>query len=47
MLFYKGLDQNYPETELSQIENLSLEKLNAYIKSHKEINQLSFSIVRN
>ena len=47
MLFYKGLDQNYPETELNQIENLSLEKLNAYIKSHEEINQLSFSIIRN
>jgi len=47
MLFYKGLDQSYPETELTLIENLSLEKLNNYIKSHEEINQLSFSIVRN
>jgi len=47
MLHYKGLEQSYPEMELELIENLSLEKLNTYIKSHDEINQLSFSIVRN
>lgn len=47
MLYYKGLEQDYPENELKQIKNLSLDKLNSYIKSHNEINQLSFSIVRN
>jgi len=47
MLFYKGQDQDYPAQELQQIEGLSLDKLNSYIKSHDEINQLSFSIVRN
>jgi len=47
MLFYKGLNQDYPQKELEQIEGLTLETLNNYIKSHKEINKLSFSIVRN
>lgn len=47
MLFYKGLEQDYPKTELDKIESLTLEKLNSYIKSHKEIKELSFSIVRN
>jgi len=47
MLFYKGLEQDYPKYELEKIESLTLEKLNNYIKSHKEINELSFSIVRN
>ena len=45
-LFYRGLEQNYNEKELEEIENLKLEDLNSYIKSHKEINKLSFSIVR-
>ena len=47
MLFYKGLNQDYPQKELERIEGLTLETLNNYIKSHKEINKLSFSIVRN
>ncbi|WP_321315648.1 pitrilysin family protein [Halarcobacter sp.] len=45
-LFYKGLSQDYNKKELEKIENLKLEALNKYIKSHKEINNLSFSIVR-
>lgn len=45
-LFYRGLDQDYTEKELKNIESLELEDLNKYIKSHKEINELSFSIVR-
>lgn len=45
-LFYKGLEQNHNEKELEKIENLSLEDLNKYIKSHDEIKKLSFSIVR-
>ena len=47
MLYYKGLEQSYPESELKQIDNLTLDKINSYIKSHNEINNLSFSIVRN
>ncbi len=47
MLYYKGLDQDYASKELEKIESLTLEKLNNYIKKHKEINNLSFSIVRN
>jgi predicted Zn-dependent peptidase len=44
-LFYKGLDQEYPKKELQMIDNLSLDELNSFIKSHKEILNLSFSIV--
>ncbi len=44
-LYYKGLDQNYPKEELKMIESLTLEDLNSFIKSHKEMLNLSFSIV--
>ncbi len=44
--FYRGLEQNHAQKELENIEKLSLKKLNQYIKSHKEITQLSYSIVR-
>lgn len=44
-LYYKGLPMDYPKKELEMIEKLSLKELNDFIKSHKEINQLSFSIV--
>ena len=44
-LHYKGLEQDYSQKELSLIENLTLEDLNTYIKSHNEINNLFFSIV--
>lgn len=44
--YYRGLDQNYPKKELDKIQNLKLDDLNKYIKSHKEINDLTFSIVR-
>lgn len=44
--YYRGLDQNYPKKELDKIQNLKLDDLNKYIKSHKEINNLTFSIVR-
>ncbi len=44
-LFYKGLPQDYPKKELEMISNLSLEELNNFISSHKEILNLSFSIV--
>ncbi|XPV70054.1 MAG: M16 family metallopeptidase [Halarcobacter sp.] len=45
-LFYKGLEQDYTQKELENIENLKLEDLNNYIESHKEIINLSYSIVR-
>ncbi len=45
-LFYRELSQDYPQKELENIENLKLEDLNNYIKSHKEIKNLSYSIVR-
>ncbi|MFW2600832.1 M16 family metallopeptidase [Aliarcobacter butzleri] len=45
-LYYRGLDQDYSKKELEKIQNLKLEDLNNYIKSHKEINNLTFSIVR-
>ncbi len=45
-LFYRGLEQDYPKSELEKIENLKLKNLNTYIKSHTEINNLSFAIVR-
>ncbi|MCG3650648.1 insulinase family protein [Aliarcobacter butzleri] len=45
-LYYRRLDQDYSKKELEKIQNLKLEDLNNYIKSHKEINNLTFSIVR-
>ncbi|MDN5063536.1 M16 family metallopeptidase [Aliarcobacter butzleri] len=45
-LYYRGLDQDYSKKELEKIQNLKFEDLNNYIKSHKEINNLTFSIVR-
>jgi len=44
-LYYKGFPFDYPKTELEKIENLSLEDLNKFIKEHKEIEQLTFTIV--
>lgn len=45
-LYYRGLNQNYSAEQLKKIDNLKLVDLNNYIKSHNEINDLSFSIVR-
>ncbi len=45
-LYYRGLDQSYPQRELDLIQNLKLEDLNRFIKSHDEINNLTFAIVR-
>jgi predicted Zn-dependent peptidase len=44
-LYYKGYDQNYPEQELNMINNLTVDELNNFIKSHKEISKLSFAII--
>ncbi|CAA6806426.1 MAG: Zinc protease-like protein [uncultured Campylobacterales bacterium] len=43
--FYKGYDEDHHEKELRLIEKLSLDNLNTFIKEHKEINELYFSIV--
>ena len=45
-LYYRGLEQDYSKKELEKIQNLELKDLNDYIKSHNEINNLTFSIVR-
>jgi zinc protease len=45
-LYYRGLEPDYSKKELEKIQNLKLEDLNSYIKSHDEINNLTFSIVR-
>ncbi|MEA1913884.1 MAG: pitrilysin family protein [Campylobacterota bacterium] len=45
-LYYKGLPLDYPKTELKKIEQITVKELNAFIKKHDEINQLSFSIVK-
>ena len=45
-LYYRGLESDYSKKELEKIQNLELADLNNYIKSHNEINNLTFSIVR-
>jgi len=44
-LYYKNLAFDYPKKELDMISKLSLDDLNSFIKKHKEIEKLSFSIV--
>jgi predicted Zn-dependent peptidase len=44
--YYRGLEPNFAQIELDKIQALSLDELNAFIKSHQEIEKLSFSIVR-
>ncbi|WP_343354074.1 pitrilysin family protein [Helicobacter mastomyrinus] len=43
--YFRGLSLDNHKRELALIKDLSLEELNAYITSHKEILQMSFSIV--
>lgn len=45
--FYRGLELGYSKKELELIEKLTLEELNEFITSHKEIIKLTFSIVTN
>lgn len=47
MLYYRGLKQDYPKIELDKIASLDLDDLNSFIKSHDEIKNITFSIVRN
>jgi predicted Zn-dependent peptidase len=43
--YYEGFKLGHSKEELEKIEKLSLDELNSFVKSHKEINNLSFSIV--
>ncbi len=43
--YYNGFGLGYYKRQLDLIEKLTLEDLNDFIKKHKEINDLSFSIV--
>ncbi len=45
--YYYGLGEGYYQKELELIENTSLDELNNFIREHKEINNLSFSILTN
>ena len=45
MEYYKGQDLGHSLKELELIKNLKLKDLNKFIKEHKEILELSFSIV--
>ena len=44
-LYYKGLSFDYPKQELELIQNLELDELNKFIKKHKEMANLSYSII--
>ncbi len=45
MEFYKGKELGSSAQELEKIKNLKLKDLNAFIKKHTEINDLSYAIV--
>jgi len=45
MEYYKGFKLGHSDAELEKIKNLKLKDLNAYIKEHKEILELTFAIV--
>ena len=45
MEYYKGYELGHSAKELAKIENLKLKDLNAFIKKHTEINDLSYAIV--
>ncbi|MCV6608534.1 MAG: insulinase family protein, partial [Campylobacterales bacterium] len=43
--FYKGKELGWSKSQLEKIKNLDLKTLNDFIKEHKEIKDLTFSIV--
>ncbi len=45
--YYKGQELGSSMKELEKIEALKLDDLNAYIKQHNEINDLTFAVVTN
>ena len=44
-LYYNGLPKDYTAIELKLIEDLTLNELNLFINTHKEMGKLSFAIV--
>lgn len=44
---YEGFHLGYQQEQLEMIRHLSLNELNGFIKSHKEIKNLSFAVVTN
>ena len=45
MDYYKGFDSGHSSAELEKIKNLKLKDLNKFIKSHKEILDITYAIV--
>jgi len=45
MDYYKGFESGHSSSELEKIKNLKLKDLNKFIKSHKEILDITFAIV--
>ena len=45
MEYYKGFELGHSDRELEKIKDLKLKDLNAFIKGHKEILELTFAIV--
>lgn len=45
--YYRGYELGFSKKQLELIESLSLEELNAFISAHKEITNLTFSVVTN
>lgn len=45
MDYYRGFEIGHSERELEKISSLKLKELNAFIKSHSEIEELTFAIV--
>jgi len=45
MEYYKGFPLGHSQAELEKIKTLTLDEINEFIKEHKEILELSFSIV--
>ncbi|DAB32394.1 MAG TPA: peptidase M16 [Sulfurospirillum sp. UBA11407] len=45
--YYRGYELGFSKKQLELIESLSLEELNAFINAHKEITNLTFSVVTN
>jgi len=43
--YYEGFELGHSKKELKKIEELKLDDLNSFIKSHKEIENLTFSVV--
>ncbi|HSR74553.1 MAG TPA: insulinase family protein, partial [Sulfurovum sp.] len=43
--FYLGRPLDFAKEELEKVESVTLDELNAFIKSHKELSDITFSIV--